>query len=447
MWDKIRLMHAQHNLPLSWTYARAWLLLLFTLLLTGCATSRDILPSAKYTYIPKPSRPPVLDFAAYTVELTTLCPSESKGGSGVLISPQGDLLTAYHVVAHAARERGCKILVGKSKKINSPPTRLYRATLIAYDAPMDLAILRITGDKNGLPVKTPFPAAPLAPEMPLIGETIHVLGYPELTDEMLAYDKDTIIAVGECDSPESCWILTEAFASWGSSGGPAFNDQGQLVGITTGEEENTWKGRTHRLVAIRPIPPFKDFIAKALASPSTQQTTASPPASIRMDEWQVKIVGPLGVNWRTEPSTARGQTTVIRLLPTGSTLHVIPPGKWQGWWATVDDKGHMGWVKERTAHLTLVESRIRPVPSLLRQGQTAVITCLTLRPCASLIYTPGYEGDEIIGHLAGGTRVEVVEGPLWVEHMTWWRVRYDGGEGWLSEIDKNNYRLLSPSGP
>lgn len=426
---------------------KAWpLLLAILLLLSGCkGTSGAAL-----------SRPPsafITDLAAYTVKLTVTCPTgDGSEGSGVLISPEGHLLTAYHVVEQAVRNPRCQIVVGRSKKLNSSPLPLYRAHIVLTDAPMDIAVLHIYGDRNERPLDITFRAAPLAEHTPPVGATVHVLGYPGITDDLLAYDKDTIIAEGECGAPETCWLLTEAFASWGSSGGPVFNDNGELIGLAVGEKKMAWKGRAHRLTTIRPLPPFSDFITRALALPTAPTAHSGTPAAVipRVDAWELKIVGPLGVNWRTEPSTAKGKATVIRVLPTGATLHVIPPGNWRGWWATADDRGHMGWVKERTERLVLAEPHLTTTSSLLHEGDEAVVTCLTRSPCATLIYTPGYRsegGDAVIGHLGGGTHVTVLEGPEWVENRIWWRVRGDDLDGWLEEITDKGYRLLAPTKP
>jgi len=384
-----------------------------------------------------------------TVQVVVTCPSgDGTEGSGVIISASGRVLTAYHVVEMVVRQEGCTIRLGRSQGPQKPPGRFYEAALVAHDAAMDLALLRITGDRAGRPLTTPLPYAQLATQSPPIGSAVHLLGFPALTDQLLAYDRDTIISEGDCSTPETCWILTEAFTSWGSSGGPAFDDEGRLIGLATGSRSLVRQDSTHRLTAIRPIAPIQKLVARASHSPRTQSNlTGKESHPLRLDIWQVKVVGPHGVNWRTEPSTTQGKATIKATWPPGTTLNVIPPGKWKGWWATVDDMGDMGWVKERVHSVTLVTPYLGTTSPQLHVGGEAVVTCLTQAPCASLIYSPGYGGNEtdaVIDHLAAGVQVKVIDGPAWVENRAWWNVRTGKEEGWLPEITRQGYRLLLP---
>ncbi len=424
------------------TYSTFVTFVFLLLILSGCKTPRV----SRASFISR--------LAQTTVLVKVSCPSgKGSQGSGVIVSPDGYVLTAFHVVESVVREEGCVITLGQSKRLNNPPTHLYVARLGMYDAPMDVATLHVVGDKSGQPLTHALPAATLAESTPLIGETIHILGYPSLTENLLAYDHDTIIAEGKCDTPETCWLLTEAFASWGSSGGPAFNDRGELIGLATGDKSMTWKGRTHRLTAVRPLPPLRPFLAKALTPPSPAENTSSPSGEAEehlLRVLQVRVVGPLGVNWRREPSTAKGRQTIIRVLKKGEHLNVILPGQQRGWWATADDRGRMGWVKERTNQLTLVEPHMTEMPSPLAEGKKAVVTCLTDSPCIALAYTPGYQGndaEDILAYLSGGTQVTVVEPGVWVEDTLWWHVRTEAADGWMPEVTKEGYRLLSPTGP
>lgn len=388
--------------------------------------------------------------AHLAVRVVVTCPGQQgHAGSGVIVTPEGHVITAYHVVQEAFTMETCTVEVGKGRRINEPVSLSYVARPIAHDPAMDVALLLIVADRLGRSPREAFPAAALAPEPPAVGETIHVVGFPTLSEGVLAYDRDTVISVGDCDSAGTCWLLTEAFASWGSSGGPVFDDQGRLVGITIGQREMVMGTEEHRITTVRPVSVIRDLMTRATNTPAPLDSTlaATLPANVQMDEWQVEVIGPLGANWRSEPSTERGMETVIGVLERGTILHVIPPGEWEGWWAVADNQGRIGWIKERGTNTPLVRAFLSTVTPRLSAGMSAVVTCLTQAPCAHLRYSPGYAApndEAVVGSLAGGARVDVLEGPYYVNRLVWWRVRSDTLDGWLPEVTEEGYRLLAP---
>ncbi len=399
---------------------------------------------------PQPTASLAPQLAHYTVRILVSCPNGNmQGGSGVLVSPEGHVVTAYHVVEEAVTSDVCTVMVGLGRKINEPVVLNYVARPVAHDPALDVALLLITSDRVGRPPEAPFPYASLASSPPKVGDTVHVLGFPSLSEGLLAYDSDTVISAGECDDADTCWLLTEAFASWGSSGGPVFDAKGQLVGITSGQKNISMSGLEHHLTMARPLPAIRSVILRGATSTlgSTRVFPPTLPANVQIDEWQVEVIGPLGANWRSEPSTEKGAETIIEVLPKGTVLHVIPPGEWEGWWAASDNEGRIGWIKERATKVVLLRAFLTPVTPRLNVGMTAIITCLTQAPCAHMRYSPGYAaaGDEaVVGSLPGGTRVEVLEGPYFVDRLVWWHVQGGGVDGWLPEVTEDGYRLLAP---
>lgn len=412
-------------------------LLFLTWALLGCST-------------PPPTASLAPQLAHYTVRIVVSCPNEGTwSGSGVLVSPQGHIVTAYHLVQKAITANECAIEVGQGRRIDEPADLTYRARLVSHDAAMDVALLLIVADRAGRSPEAPFPYAPLAAESPKVGETVHVLGFPSLSEGLLAYDSDTVISVGECDTADTCWLLTEAFASWGSSGGPVFDDRGRLVAVVTGQRGISLGGVEHHLTMARPISAIRDLVQETSSPASGVLPSPVPtrPANVQMDEWQVEVVGPLGANWRSEPSTEKGADTIIDVLPTGTVLHVIPPGEWKGWWATADNQGRIGWVKEKATKVVLLRAYLTRVTPRLSTNREAIVTCLTQAPCAHVRYSPGYvapDDNAVVGSLPGGSRVEVLEGPYLVDRLVWWRVQGGGINGWLPEVTEEGYRLLAP---
>lgn len=386
--------------------------------------------------------------AQYVARVQVTCPDGSThNGSGVVVSPAGYIATAYHLVKPLEQNPGCSMRVGFGGRLHAEVPLTHQAVLISPDPAMDLAIIAPAFVAEGQRPETPFPYAPLAVTLPGVGDTIHILGFPTISEGLLSYDTDTVLSVGSCESPDTCWLLTEAFASWGSSGGPAFNDRGEVVGIVLGQRVSVLRGFEQRLTAVRLLPPLQALLsALETRLPTPAPTLPGPsPLSQPMEVWQVEVVGPLGVNWRTTPDVKAGLDNLIAVLPSSTVLHVIPPGQWQGWWATADNRGRMGWVKERTDTTVLVRPFSTRITSRLEAGRPAIVTCLSQDPCALLVYSPGYSGpDAVVDALSGGTSVMLVEPPVWLDGLLWWHVRTDRSEGWLPEVNRDGYRLLAP---
>lgn len=125
--------------------------------------------------------------------------------SGAFVDSQGDILTARH----------CTELADKIVAVDSNGSE-YRAVVVATSAIHDLALIRI--DK----LNTPF--FKLADHVN-VGEVIYVMGSPLGVTGALSTG---IIAKLNGDE-----TYIDAGVLPGNSGGPAFNENGELVGITT----------------------------------------------------------------------------------------------------------------------------------------------------------------------------------------------------------------------
>jgi serine protease Do len=151
-------------------------------------------------------------------------------GSGVIVDPDGYIMTNNHVVAGALRIRviiapaNVELVSGHNRFGN--PQRIYEAKLIGTTRYADLALIKI--EEKGLP------AIPL-PEMYRfrLGQTVVAIGAPEGLDHTVT--KGIISAVGrqpEVDRP-MVYVQTDAPINPGNSGGPLVDRNGNLVGINT----------------------------------------------------------------------------------------------------------------------------------------------------------------------------------------------------------------------
>jgi S1-C subfamily serine protease len=141
----------------------------------------------------------------------------SSGGSGVIISSDGYIITNNHVI-----EGGGKVEVSLQNK------RIYKATVVGKDAHTDLALLKINA--NGL-----RPLSYANSDNVQVGEWVLAVGNPfNLTSTVTAgivsaKGRDINILQG-LYTIES-FIQTDAVVNPGNSGGALVNMKGELIGI------------------------------------------------------------------------------------------------------------------------------------------------------------------------------------------------------------------------
>lgn len=145
---------------------------------------------------------------------------EEVGGSGVIISDQGELLTNWHVVDRATEIR-CLLSDG----------RAFAGELVAADRDLDLALVRLnlTGKHEPLPVATLGPSGELEE-----GDFVMAMGAP------WGLNRSVSVGIVSCtrrylpnNSEYSLWLQTDASISPGNSGGPLVDTQGRIIGINT----------------------------------------------------------------------------------------------------------------------------------------------------------------------------------------------------------------------
>jgi len=144
-------------------------------------------------------------------------------GSGVIISPDGYIITNNHVIDHAA---DLEITLNNKQK--------YKAELIGSDSANDIALLKIDANLD-------LPFIPFADSDRIkIGEWVLAVGNPyNLTSTVTA---GIVSAKGrdlEGNSSIDSFIQTDAAVNPGNSGGALVNTRGELVGINTAISSRT----------------------------------------------------------------------------------------------------------------------------------------------------------------------------------------------------------------
>jgi serine protease Do len=140
-------------------------------------------------------------------------------GSGVIIDPEGYILTNEHVILKTS-----EIHVTLADK------REFKAKLIGADPKSDLAVIKI-GAKEGLPYVKMGTSDDL-----MIGETVIAIGNPfglshTVTTGVISALNRTVRI--EENRVYKDFIQTDASINPGNSGGPLMNIRGELIGINT----------------------------------------------------------------------------------------------------------------------------------------------------------------------------------------------------------------------
>jgi serine protease Do len=145
---------------------------------------------------------------------------ELQGGTGFVISEDGELVTNNHVIEGADK---IEVRVGRDR---------YTAKVIGRDSATDLALLKIDTKKK-------LTALPLGDSDRLrVGEWVMAIGDPLNFDKTVtvgvvsAKDRSGLTADSATRSFEN-FIQTDAAINFGNSGGPLLNVKGEVVGINT----------------------------------------------------------------------------------------------------------------------------------------------------------------------------------------------------------------------
>ncbi len=139
-------------------------------------------------------------------------------GSGVIVSPDGYIMTNNHVIEGA-----------KTLEVTTNDNKRYIATLVATDPVTDIAVLKVDTDK-------PLPYLFFGDSNESkIGEWVLAIGNPFNLNSTVtagiisAKSRD----LNKRDSKNQSYIQTDAAVNMGNSGGALVNTSGELIGINT----------------------------------------------------------------------------------------------------------------------------------------------------------------------------------------------------------------------
>ena len=136
-------------------------------------------------------------------------------GSGFFISPDGYAVTNNHVVDHA-----------KSVQVTTDDGTIYTAKVVGTDPKTDLALIKVDGKKD-------FSYVKFADQPPRIGDWVVAVGNPfglgGTVTAGIVSARGRDIGAGPYDD----YIQIDAPINKGNSGGPAFDMNGNVIGVNT----------------------------------------------------------------------------------------------------------------------------------------------------------------------------------------------------------------------
>lgn len=136
-------------------------------------------------------------------------------GSGFFISPDGYAVTNNHVVDHA-----------QSVKVTADDGTIYTAKVIGTDKKTDLALIKVDGKKD-------FSYVKFADALPRVGDWVVAVGNPfglgGTVTAGIVSARGRDIGAGPYDD----YVQIDAPINKGNSGGPAFDMNGNVIGVNT----------------------------------------------------------------------------------------------------------------------------------------------------------------------------------------------------------------------
>src|SRR3982075_2519925 len=136
-------------------------------------------------------------------------------GSGFFISPDGYAVTNNHVVDGADKV-----------EVTTDDGKTYSAKVIGTDARTDVALIKVEGNSN-------FSFAKLSEGKPRIGDWVLAVGNPFGLGGTVTAGIVSASGRDIGNGPYDDFIQIDAPVNKGNSGGPAFNTEGEVMGVNT----------------------------------------------------------------------------------------------------------------------------------------------------------------------------------------------------------------------
>jgi len=158
---------------------------------------------------------------------TALIVRQHAVGSGVIVDPNGYIMTNAHVVEGAQRIRvALPLPTDTGRAVAEGKRRILEARLLGVHKETDLALLKI--DQKDLPT---LPL--LSRQRARVGQLVFAIGSPEGLQSSVTMGVVSAVARQADPSKPLTYIQTDAPINPGNSGGPLVDMNGSVVGINT----------------------------------------------------------------------------------------------------------------------------------------------------------------------------------------------------------------------
>jgi serine protease Do len=155
---------------------------------------------------------------------------QRASGSGVIVDPDGYVVTNAHVVQGARRVQvalaGLASGPPGARSVLKAPGRVVGAVVVGTDQETDLAVLKL--DEKGLPFLPLGDSEALRP-----GELVLAFGSPLGLENSVTLGVVSAVARQVRPEDRMIYVQTDASINPGNSGGPLVDTQGRVVGINT----------------------------------------------------------------------------------------------------------------------------------------------------------------------------------------------------------------------
>jgi S1-C subfamily serine protease len=217
-------------------------------------------------------------------------------GSGIVLTPNGEILTNNHVISGATSITATDVDNGKT----------YKAVVVGYDRGDDVAVLQLQ-NASGLTT------AKIAPTAAKVGDAVIGVGNAQGAGGTPSWASGTVTALNQSitatsedgSSPESVGGLIESTTPIepGDSGGPLVNSAGEVVGMDTAGEFSSLRSAASSAYAV-PIAKALD-IAGAIEKGDTSNGV------------HIGTTPILGVMIRSDRATGNGNGVLIDEVVSG----------------------------------------------------------------------------------------------------------------------------------
>jgi serine protease Do len=168
----------------------------------------------------------VAPVAGVVTDQSGLVTTQRASGSGVIVDPEGYIVTNAHVVRGASRIRVEIPVVPQGRSLLARRSRMAPARVIGVDEETDVAVLRV--EERGLPALQFGDSDEVR-----TGQMVLAFGSPLGLQNSVALG--IVSSVARQLEPESpmVYIQTDVSINSGNSGGPLVDARGRLIGVNT----------------------------------------------------------------------------------------------------------------------------------------------------------------------------------------------------------------------